>query len=231
MGYLHKRVKGESSGQSFVELMLIALALGLMIAGVVEFGLLLNEYLKVLDGAREAARVSSSSVAFDPATGVSDQRFFVIGAMKTMSVMAPITLNGNKGDDIIISVFSVSGSNIVRWPLGYSTGWSLCANYGAILGNTTLNNIMQTGLTLDQYNAFVSTWNHCTPKPSHFDNTTITTRMDASAPPTGVLLVEVYYNYSQILKLPVLEQVIPDPILVYTYSVMPISSAEPTAAH
>lgn len=52
--------------------------------------------------------------------------------------------------------------------------------------------------------------------------------MDANGPESGVLLVEVYYNYAQILKLPVFEQVIPDPILVYNYAVMPLSSAEPT---
>jgi hypothetical protein len=53
--------------------------------------------------------------------------------------------------------------------------------------------------------------------------------MDTSAPGSGVLLVEIYYNYPQMLKLPVFEQVIPDPIPVYTYTIMPIFSAEPTA--
>ncbi len=46
--------------------------------------------------------------------------------------------------------------------------------------------------------------------------------MDPNAPANGVLLVEVFYNYPQLLKLPVFEQVIPDPIPVYAYSVMPL---------
>jgi hypothetical protein len=41
-------------------------------------------------------------------------------------------------------------------------------------------------------------------------------------------VVEIFYNYPQLLKLPVLTSIVPDPIPLYLYSVMPISSAEPT---
>ena len=61
--------------------------------------------------------------------------------------------------------------------------------------------------------------------------------MDSNAPPTGVLLVEIYYGYPQTLKMPLFSGVeffgtqftiIPDPIPLYLYTVMPLSSAEPT---
>lgn len=207
-------------GQSFVELMLVVLILALMVSGVVEFGYLLNSYLKVLDGTREGARYSNMDVAFvydDTLPGyVSVQSFYVNTAIQAMRVMSPIVLNGNRGDDIVISVFTISGSSIVRWPLGYAYGWNLCDN--------RLDPVVQSETNIFQ----IANWNTCTPKRSHFTDAQIQALMDASAPASGVLLVEAYYNYPQILKLPVFAQVIPDPIPVYTYSVMPLTSAEPT---
>ncbi len=211
------RSRTRKHGQSFVELALVLLILALMLAGVVEFGYLLNSYLKVQDGAREGARFMNSSVAFDNTTGVSYEDFYTKTAIETMRVMSPVVLNdkGYRGDDIIISVFSVAGSSIVRWPDGYVNGWSLCDHNS--------EPIFQVDLDLDTDN-----WSSCTPRLSHFTTDQILA-LSGVAPASGILLVEVYYNYPQILKLPVFEQVIPDPILVYTYSVMPLSSAEPTA--
>jgi len=206
------RIRTNRHGQSFVELALVLLILALMLAGVVEFGFLLNNYLKVLDGAREGARFSNSSVAFDSA-GVSYQTFYVNTAIVAIRVMSPVVLNGNRGDDIVISVFSVAGSSIRRWPDGYVNGWSLCNNYS----DPALHDVLGP-----------ADWSSCSPRSSHFTTGQILALMDANAPASGVLLVEAYYNHPQILKLPVFSQVIPDPILVYTYSVMPLSSAEPT---
>jgi hypothetical protein len=214
-------------GQSFVELALVVLILALILAGVVEFGFLLNNYLKVLDGAREGARFSNMSVPFmvddngnciiDGVTHncVSSQTFYLRTAIEAMRVMFPVVLNkdGYRGDDIVVSVFTVSGSSIVRWPYGYDYGWNLCHN------NTDLALVND----LDQAN-----WISCTAKHSNFSTDQIHDRMDASAPGSGVLLVEVFYSYPQLLKLPVFAQVIPDPIPVYVYAVMPLSSAEPT---
>jgi hypothetical protein len=214
--------RSRQHGQSFVELMLVVLILALMVSGVVEFGYLLNSYLKVLDGTREGARYSNMDVAFvyddtPPTPGyVSVQSFYVNTAIQAMRVMSPIVLNGNRGDDIVISVFTISGSSIVRWPLGYAFGWNLCDN--------RLDPVVQSETNIFQ----IANWNTCTPKRSHFTDAQIQALMDASAPASGVLLVEAYYNYPQILKLPVFAQVIPDPIPVYTYSVMPLTSAEPT---
>jgi hypothetical protein len=206
------RFRTNTRGQSFVELMLVTLILALMLSGVVEFGYLLNCYLKVLDGTREGARYSNTGEAFkcDP-TCVSLQSFYLYTAVQTMNVMAPVVLNGNRGDDILISVFSVSGSSIVRWPDGYVNGWDVCDNRGDPI-----------------LNLIAANWSSCTHRNSHFTTLQILALMDPTAPASGILLVEVYYNYPQILKLPIFKQVIPDPMPVYTYSVMPLVSAEPT---
>ena len=42
------------------------------------------------------------------------------------------------------------------------------------------------------------------------------------------VIVEVFYEHSLALNLPIISQVIPDPILMRAYSVMPVSAAEPT---
>ena len=208
------RFRTKPRGQSFVELMLVTLILALMLSGVVEFGYLLNSYLKVLDGSREGARFASNggeAFQWDGSGYVSLQSFYLYAALQTMNVMAPIVLNGNRGDDILISVFTVSGGSITRWPDGYVNGWDVCDNRG----EATLN--------LD-----AAKWNSCTHRNSHFSTLQVLGLMDPGAPGSGIVLVEIYYNYPQILKLPIFAQAIPDPIPVYTYSVMPLSSAEPT---
>ena len=44
----------------------------------------------------------------------------------------------------------------------------------------------------------------------------------------GIVLVEVFYNYEQVLGLPWLAM-LPDPFLLHAYTIMPLSSAEPAA--
>ena len=209
------RFRPKPRGQSFVELMLVTLILALMLSGVVEFGYLLNSYLKVLDGSREGARFASNG---GPAfvwniAGYYDRNdsFYLYAAEQAINVMKPVVLNGNRGDDILISVFTVSGGSITRWPDGYVNGWDVCDNRGFF---TTI---------LD-----TTTWSSCTHRNSHFTTLQVLGLMDPGAPGSGIVLVEIYYNYPQILKLPVFAQAIPDPIPVYTYSLMPLSSAAPT---
>ncbi len=56
----------------------------------------------------------------------------------------------------------------------------------------------------------------------------IITDLDSTAPNTGLVLVEVFYDYHQLLGLPFFTDVLPDPIPVHTYSIMPYPGAEPT---
>jgi hypothetical protein len=49
--------------------------------------------------------------------------------------------------------------------------------------------------------------------------------VDGTAPNSGILCVEIFYDYNQILKF---YQVVGDPIKVHAYSIMPLSSVEPT---
>jgi TadE-like protein. len=221
------QMQSKNRGQSYVELALVLLILAFMLTGVVEYGMLLNNYLKVLDGTREGARLASQMVAFDLKTQVSDEEFYVITASKTISAMTTINLNGNTGDDIIISVFSVAGTSSIRYPQGYTNGWSLCSHFLEITTSPKLEADMNIFLTPKQYTIFKNDWGACTLKTSKFSTDKVDSSMGTSTFNSGIVLVEIYYNYPQMLKMPIFEQM-GDPIPVYTYSMMPMGSAMPT---
>lgn len=220
---LARLLRTAERGQSFVELMLVALVLAFMLAAVVEFGFLMNHYLIVLNAAREAARFASNSVAISD-NGQNIPEFYVTTAIRALSVMCPseancpIRLSGRKGDDIVISVLSIGGSNFVRFP--DADGWSLCQNHGDQLFFPPYN---QTPVALQNQNE----WTNCTVRSSRFTQEMISGILDPNAPPAGVVLIEIFYNYPQVLELPLLSN-FANPIPVLIYSAMPLSSAEPT---
>lgn len=257
------RMRRQPRGQSFLELILVVTILALMLAGMVEFGFMLNNYLHVLDGSREAARFSSTSNPFNlDATGVDISSyykppFYYQAAAKAAQTMFPVTLNPENPDDIVISVFSMHGTTPTRFPENPSSdslevnpdpgvdggGWSLCSHYGANDEDAAAN---------PPYGGFAAYWGtlnppasiptelsdpgwaagDCTAQSSQFDDGNITDIIGSLNPPsTGFVLVEIFYNYPQLLKLPVLTNVLPDPIPLSVYSIMPLSSAQPTQVH
>ena len=228
---LLSRTRRNKRGQSFVELLLVTLILALMLAGVVEFGFLMNNYLHVVDGAREAARVYNSSIAFNPDQTTIDA-FYYNTALQAALTMQPVTLDPNLGDDIIISVISLRGTAIHRFPIGSPNGWSLCGNYSAFKASFSSQGF---GVP-DVLNAVG--WNSCPAHVSRITDADISARIAAGySQQAGMLLVEILYNYPQTLKLPIFSNgdffgtkfsIIPDPIPLYIYTFMPDSSAEPT---
>jgi hypothetical protein len=208
-------IRSASKGQSFVELALVALLLMLLVAGIAEYGVLLNRYLNLLDGVREAARFNANLNPFcphdstdpncPPDTVTAD--YFKKTACELEDVIYPIQLDRARGDDIVISFFAVkSGSIVSRVPVAEAErGWSWRQNGDVYTdspcswaGDGTRNQSSK------QTQAFVQS------------------RIDPSAPDVSVALVEVFYNYPQTLKAPFFEQVFPDPIPVYIYAIMPI---------
>jgi hypothetical protein len=241
---LFQRIKNDRRGQSFVELMIVVLILALLLAGVVEFGFLMTNYFHVLDAAREAARSQSTNEAFDKTNGNTQLLFYYNAVTVAGDTMFPVVLDPNHGDDIVISVFSVTNGIPKRYPLdgggnSIQTGWSLCENYAGYV------TYMLTSDPLHPYTippALLGPgWDNCSASPatykrlSQMSTAEIQSKLNPTAPQTGVLLVEIIYDYPQLLKLPVFNNsiysAIPDPIPLYLYSVMPLSSAEPTPTH
>jgi hypothetical protein len=193
----HNKARKRETGQSFVELSLVIVFLMIFVAGVIEFGYMLNNYLNLVDASREAVRYSSDFDPFlDTCTSVPptpdclDENFFNQTMELTEDVLAPVLLDAAKGDDVVISVFSVGDGVYIRYP--DDDGWAA-------------NKLESTRLS----------------------NAEVQSRLDSSAPPTGVLLIEIFYHYPQILKLPIFTVFVRDPVPVYVYSIMPLSAAEP----
>ena len=183
-----REVANREKGQGFVELILIIPVLTLLLAGMVEFGYMFNEYVDLVDSAREGARFGSD---IDPflSDGSVDTDFYTAIVQITEAAMAPIILDPVAGDDIVISFFSVENGVALRYP--NESGWSLNGN-----------------------------------QVSDYSSSDIAGRLISGAPNSGILLVEVFYHYDQILKMFSLSG-IPDPIPVHVYSIMPLSAAEP----
>lgn len=120
------RKKGGAKGQSMVEFALVAILLAILVAGIAEYGNLLNEYLNLVDASREAVRYSSS---FDPFEGAAsawevNPQFYEDTIRLTQQVLAPLTLQATEGDDIIVSFFTVGNGIYIRYPNETGYRWS-----------------------------------------------------------------------------------------------------------
>lgn len=207
-------------GQSLIEVALLFPVLLILLSGVIEFGFAMNYYLNFLDGAREAARFASDGDPFDrdgntncsASLGPVTEDFYHQAACLAMQVARPLTLNP-ESDDVVISAFGVvEGVVTDRYPTSPQdppTGaetpgeWHLYG-YGGACAVEDLN---------------------C--NPSRMTNADIESRLSNTAPNTGILLVEVFFDYEQTLKLPWLTAFVPDPLHLHTYAIMPLVAAEP----
>lgn len=73
-----------------------------------------------------------------------------------------------------------------------------------------------------------SGWSYYGNEGTGFDNSAVAARLDPTAPATGFIMVEIFYNYDMILKLPWITAFVPDPVRLHAYSIMPNSAVEPT---
>jgi hypothetical protein len=209
-----KNKQARSKGQSFIELALVFMILMLLFAGVVELGNLINIYLDIIDSAREAARFANAVSLYktDPITGVKyigedvyDKSAQV--AWATLNPACALLLPPKPGaancpaDEMKID-FDPTTDDIVISILSYD-GSSLL-RFPA-LGWSRFGNHISTVTDAD-----------------------INAELDPTALNTGLVLVEIFYDYNQLLGMPFFTDVLPDPIPVHAFSIMPYPGAEPT---
>jgi hypothetical protein len=208
----YKNRRKKSRGQSIVEFMVLLPVLIMMLSGLIEFGFMLNYYLDIIDAAREAARFAAND---DPihndATGAYQDpncQFYLrtqLVGQQSLSIGSggQATLNPAT-DDIIISAYGVIGANVInRFPVN-------------LLGCPGLN------IASGEVSLYA---NHT----SELDTATqIEAKLDALAPNTGLVSVEIFYDYDMILGLPWITAFVPNPVTLYAYSIMPNSHVEPT---
>ena len=178
----------------------------IMISGLIEFGFLLNYYLDLTDAAREGARWGASDDAFVDLDGNyigddGDNPFYGRVAQVTIDSInigsgGQISLDTSMGgDDIVISVFSVVGGSVEqRFPALAPAG---------------------------ENGRCVYTWGSGCNHTSAFTSAEINALLDVAAPDTGIVLVEIWYDYNMILGLPWITVFVPDPVPLYAYSIMP----------
>ena len=202
-----KDQRKKTRGQSLVEIALTFPVLLLLLSGMVEFGFMLNYYLSLTDATRETARFFSN---FDP---------FLRDA------------NGEiAGDDI--NGFYAPAASFLRDNLepddtepDTSRKISLDPDEDDII--ITVFSV-HSGTFSRHPTSTGGEYSELGNKTSRFDNAEITSRLVNTAPDTGVILVEIFYDYHQLLKLPWLA-FIPDPVHMHGYTMMPLSAAEPTS--
>ncbi len=205
-----------------VETVLMLPLLLLMLSGLLEFGFALNQYLNILDAAREGARYASDGDPNirDSVTDCSSIDFYMKTACLVEQTAAPVTLDPAT-DDVVLSIFQVvTGTVWARLPDlpvddppgGVETAgeWHRYGMGGACSGNDC------------NPSRFCAADSDCA-VPGTID---IRPLLDPAAPNTAVLVVEIFYGYKQILKLPWVTTFVPDPIELHTYTIVPLPAAE-----
>jgi hypothetical protein len=187
-------------GQSLVEIAIALPVILILLSGMIELGFMLNYYLSLLDSTREAARLFSNSDPF-----LRDEY-------------------GNPIGDNLAFYQGVAGTVVRSLQPANAQDTSR-----KIVLDSASDDIVVTVFSVDgtiptrmgEYHWFDN-------QPSAFNDAEIASRLNGSAPPTGILLVEVYYDYHQVLALPWITAFIPNPTMLHAYTMMPISAAEPT---
>ncbi|WKZ38141.1 MAG: TadE/TadG family type IV pilus assembly protein [Anaerolineales bacterium] len=195
----NKRRGRKRRGQSLVEFAIAFPVIILLFSGVVEYGFILNYYLSLLDATRESARFYSNLDPFNE-DGTDNIDFYSGAAAMVRASLDPQVVNP-----------SYVGRRIILDP---ATDDVIITVYGATAGSVV--NYPVAG-PFHMYNN----------RPPIFTNADIEGRLVSGSPNAGILLVEVHYSYDQVLKLPWLAPFVSDPLILRSYSMMPLSAAEP----
>jgi hypothetical protein len=236
---------GKSRGQSFVELAIVLPILLFLLIGFVEVGAIVYAYLSMLDVAREAARFASEhdpEILEGPGTGgyceddylhfYEDTACVIVGSgFNPDLVLDPAT------DDVTISVFTVDDNLVTdRLPgAPYINGvWSLYGNNWTRNCDGTLNTTTPffTDAEVEAIFTIPTPTSPPTPTLAPGDPTpTPGPPPPIPVAPTdkGRVVVEIYYCHEQLLNLPLLSDLLPNPIPLHAYSFMPAPAAAPTA--
>jgi hypothetical protein len=219
--------------------------------GVVELTLFIGTYINVLDLTREAARFASNR---DPLAVGTKTCGSVIGTKTfdffydTSCIFSPlantacensafcdgfnstIQLKSNE-DDILIYTFTEADRNLTTGVVGPT-----------ITDNLLCNSTVTTGCPWVWSNAKLFDTSHqnnwqrdCNRQPAdttkapNFTRAVMQSYLSSSAEMNkGFVVVEVFFCYHQVLNIPILSNFLPNPILIDTYSIMPLPAVQPT---
>ena len=200
-------------GQSLVEFTLMLPVLLIMLSGVIEAGFMLNSYLDVIDAARETARFAAND---DPIRADLDG--------------SPIYPNPN----FYARVFSLAKESLksgsdgrIDWdpspapplPCDPVNGDVVVSSF-AVLGSSVEDRFPQGAPNgQSMCGNFSSKFAYAIGDPIY----------QSAAINSGLVVVEIFYEYNQVLALPWITAFLPDPVTLYAYSFMPNINVEPTS--
>lgn len=241
----------KTKAQSFLEFALVLPILLLVLMGVVELTLFIGRYISLVDLTREAARFASNRDPFKSGTKTNcnttaDYNFW----FDTSCVFSP--LSGDAGcvypqfcngfnaavpikfaeDDILISVYTESllpppgNPSGTKIPTITESDSRLPTNpwvWSNQDPDTTHNNNWRRDCDR-------RTSSNLLPVTRYFTPAKVQSYMRTNAmPDKGFVAIEVYYCYHHVLGTPIISNLIPNPILIHTYTVMPLPALQPTA--
>jgi Flp pilus assembly protein TadG len=213
--FFRNRSKKHARGQGLVETALLFPVLLIVLSGLVEFGFMLNEYMALQDAARNAARFASDGLfyASDDIHDCATTRNFYRQttclvnqelAQERPEIMLDVT-NGH--DDVIVSAFSIASSMSATISPTVSARFPNAQGWSMALDTPGYNHRNQS---------------------SQLSSSDVSQKLYAMAPSTGLVTVEIFYDYHQKLRLPWITAFLSDPVLLHGYALMPLVSAEPT---
>lgn len=206
----------KSLGQSFVEFAILLPLLLMMLSGLVEFGFMLNTYLDLIDSAREVARYLANDDPLHDINGnfqgswvvtPEPHDFYDQRAWNLMSLS--LDRSGNIAldpltDNMIVSVFVVSNNVVTgRYPSDVPDNVNGWTRYPSSSHNVSAFSVADI-------------------------NTKLSALGTAVPPDTGMVLVEVFYDYHMVMGLPWIRVFVPDPVTLHAYTMMPNVNAAPT---
>jgi len=231
------KLKGLTKGQSFVELALVVPVLVLLLVGVVEVAFMYFAYMSAIDLTREAARFASSrdyrktdvfpiDPGLLPESACEDTYLYYYYDTACFFIDTEINtsleISATDYADVAISVFTVTGNQVTdRWPKpdpdNPHFGDGVFSLYQTdVGGNPTPNWKLDCEGNVIRTEPFMT-------------NARLESLFQPDAPTEkGFILVEVYYCYHHKIALPFLTWVIPDPLRMHAYTIMPASEAIPT---
>lgn len=199
-----KRIKktARRRGQSLVEFTVLLPLLIMMISGLIEFGFMLNYYLDLIDAAREAARFAADDDPIRLADG---------------TYMDPNPGFYTRAQTVTLDSINIgSGGQITLDPTTDDVVISAFSVMNGMVDRRFPAGSGENGLPLYS--------NHI----SKYTSAMVNGMLDPAAPNAGLVMVEIYYNYNQILGLPWITMFVPDPVTLHAYSIMPNANVEPT---
>jgi hypothetical protein len=253
----HFRSARRFRGQSLAEFALMAPLLFLILAAVLELGLLFSQYLAGTDATRNATRFSSDSdfsVAGDTEDCQNTTDFYRQTACLAIAELAdesptislclpgsPVTrtCQSTRGwdwqDDIIISVFSVTraydeaSDPITRGEIQIVRFPDNDGVYGEKGWSYAVDLVSTRSQSDDR------TWEDPDPPSvymhkSFYSTDDVRNKLGLNNLNGGFMLVEIHYYCYQLFAMPWFTPFVPDPVLLKFYSFWPLTSAEPTSS-